>query len=113
MKRRVTLGPVEKRLRESFARGVALDLRAGLPDPGDGSGGARWTAERQVRAEHIADLVRGGDAQASSVLSLVGARIVGALDLRHSRMTGPLILEDCYFDEPPDLTEANAVSVCF
>jgi hypothetical protein len=113
MKRRVTLGPVEKRLRESFARGVALDLRAGLPDPGDVSGGARWTAERQVRADLIADLVRGGDAQANSVLSLVGARIVGALDLRHARMTGPLILEDCYFDEPPDLTEANAVSVCF
>lgn len=113
MKGRAVPGSADERLRESFARGAALDLRTGPPDPGDVSGGSGWAAERQVRAELIAELASRGDAQASSVLSLAGARIVGALDLRHARITGPLILRDCYFDEPPDLTEANAVSVCF
>lgn len=103
----------EEDLKKSFARGKALDLRAGQRDPGDLAAGGGWPAERQVRAEVITELLRQGDDQAGSVLSVTGARIVGSLDLQHARIKSSLILRDCYFDEPPDLSEAHAVSVCF
>ncbi len=46
-------------------------------------------------------------------INLVGARIVGQLDLRHARIRYPMVLKDCYFDEPVDLSHADAVFVSF
>lgn len=115
MKKRMSPGGAEERLRAAFARGEVLDLRTGDPDHDDPSGGAGWTAERQVRADVITGLLCGSTGPASqriAVLSLAGARVIGRLDLRHARIEHPLVMKNCYFDEPADFSEARAVSIC-
>lgn len=111
-KKRAGSRVAEDRLRASFARNEALDLRTGHQDSDDPSGGMEWTAERQIRADVVAELARAGNDHGTSALSLTGVRIVGALNVGHAQITKPLIMKDCYFDEPADFSEARAVSVC-
>lgn len=111
IKKRAGSRLAEGRLRSSFARNETLDLRTGHRDSDDPSGGTDWTTERQIRAEVIAELARGGNDHVTSALSLAGVRIVGALNVAHAQITKPLIMKDCYFDEPMDFSEARAVSV--
>lgn len=111
MSGRAAARPAEEHLRKSFAEGKVLDLRTGQRNRDDLAAEASWPTGRQIRADIVMDLLR-GDGQAGSVMSVAGARIVGTLDLQHARVNSSLILRDCYFDEPPDLSEARAVSVC-
>jgi len=115
MKKRMNPGGADKRLRAAFARGEILDLRTGHPDRDDPSGGAVWAAERQVRADVIAGLICAGTGsvpQRIAALSIAGARIIGRLDLCYARIEHALVMKDCYFDEPADFSEAQAVSIC-
>jgi hypothetical protein len=41
-------------------------------------------------------------------LRLIGARVEGALDLRHTQVVRPLIAECCYFSEPIDISGSQA-----
>ncbi|RSM60393.1 hypothetical protein DMH04_54165 [Kibdelosporangium aridum] len=42
---------------------------------------------------------------------LRGVRVVGSLDLESATLLRPLLLQDCYFDQPLILHEANALAV--
>ena len=44
-------------------------------------------------------------------LHVRGARITGALLLRHGTVQVPVLFEDCLFDEPLDLSHARAKSL--
>jgi hypothetical protein len=115
MKKRMSPGGADERLRAAFARGEVLDLRTGRPDHDDPSGGTGWAAERQVRADVITGLLCAGTGSAPlriAVLSLAGARVIGRLDLRHARIGHLLVMKNCYFDEPADFSGAQAVSIC-
>jgi hypothetical protein len=112
IKKRAGSKVAEERLRAAFTRNEALDLRTGHRDQDDPSGGMDWTPERQVRADVIAELARGGNDHGTSALTLAGVRIVGAFELRHATITKALIMKDCYFDETADFSEASAVSLC-
>ena len=98
-----------------LAAGTIADMRArdaGLDDPACGkqTGGEN----RTVRAELLAGLLtteqvlRGGRPRA---VKLYGARITGPLTLEARTLTCPLLLQDCYIDEPADLSEATAPSI--
>jgi len=112
MKGRMGSWAAEGRLKRAFLRHDTLDLRTehqGQDDPADGAG---WTTGRQVRADFIAGLIREGNGGKGPALSLAGARVVGALDLRNSRVDRPLIMKGCYFDEPINLSGSSAVAIC-
>lgn len=112
VKKRADPRVAEERMRTAFLHNEMLDLCTGLQDQDDPSGGMRWTAERQIRADVIAELARQRSDRGGSALRLAGVRIVGALDLRYAQITKPLIMRDCYFDQPVDLSGACTVSVC-
>jgi hypothetical protein len=108
MNKRMSPGGADERLRAAFARGEILDLRTGRPEHDDPSDGTGWTAERQVRADVITGLLCAGTGSAPqpiAALSLAGARVTGRLDLRHARIVHPLVMKNCYFDEPADFPE--------
>ena len=60
-------------------------------------------AGRQIRAELLVDLLTGTrlpDGKPPRAVKLRGARITGSLDLEAATLTCPLLLQDCYIDEP-------------
>jgi hypothetical protein len=91
------LNPAEKALWQAFPSGTPVDLRTG--DGGD----------TIVRAEVIATLLRGdrrAEAGQPCGIRLLGATVNGLLDLTYSNVTVPLWLEECRFDDIPDMTGA-------
>jgi hypothetical protein len=42
---------------------------------------------------------------------LRGARITGGLDLEGAELTCPILLQDCWFEEPVNLCEARATAI--
>ena len=76
--------------------------------------GATWDIGRQIRAALLAELLTGTSApegQPPRAMKLRGARITGSLDLEASTLACPLLLQDCYFDEPVNLDEATAPAI--
>jgi hypothetical protein len=108
------LNSAERKLLAEVVLGAVIDLRAGRTGLDDPSGGARWGRGRTVRAGLLARLLtgdltpQGGRPQA---VKLRGARITGPLDLEASTIVCPLLLQDCYFDEPADFGEATAPAI--
>lgn len=106
-------GP-ERALRSAYSRGEQVDLRTGDPQADDAEGGHSWPRQRTVRAEAISKLLRGADrlkAGATPAIRLAGARVLGQLDLSCATASAPLLLEDCWLEQPPVLTEATTRSI--
>lgn len=90
------LTEVEKALWDSFATGTAVD-----------AGGAA------VRASLVADLLREEAPGRAAAVHLRGGRVTGRLRLAFAEVTHPLLLEDCDFDEVPDLYWARMSHTSF
>ncbi|MEU7598064.1 hypothetical protein AB0B79_34320 [Streptomyces sp. NPDC039022] len=109
------LSPPERRLWAAFNEGGQLDLAEGRDARTDVQRATEWGPERRVRAAALTALVRcvreasGG----ATALGLSGARITGALCLRHLRAEESLFLENCSFDEPVDIAHAELLSLSF
>lgn len=76
-------------------------------DGGTADAGPAWTADRQIPASAIYDLlVRPGERLRAIVL--IGLRITGRLNLEAIEWSVPLIAHKCYFDAPINLAGATA-----
>ena len=107
------LSSAEKRLLGCVESGEPFDLRTGS-ESDDVSHAMTWPKERCVRAEVLASLLlRMGSPMSSnlSVLSLSGARITGRMTLTGASIPVTLVIEECYFDEAPDLADARTRSL--
>ncbi len=107
------LTAAERRVLE--ASGTLVDLREGKPDIDDPARGRHWDAERTVRASFLRDLLvrasQQGPSGITGALQLRGARVIGALDLEHQELPCPVLLQDCSFAEPVNLSQARAADV--
>jgi len=104
----------EHELLAAAIAGTIIDLRAGDTEPDNPGLGATWGAERHIRADLLAALLTGtasSHGKPPRAIKLRGARIIGTLNLEAANLTCPLLLEDCYIDEPVNLTEATAPSI--
>lgn len=107
------LTPAEERLQAAFSQGDPLDLgdahTGGEADrslPGDG--------RRLVRASFLRELLLSETSPPKGrvrQLSLSGADVHGALDLRFATIDFPIRLEHCRFDGPVTISEAQLRSV--
>lgn len=97
----------ERLLRAAVVTGDTVDLR-GRPGSAGSSGGVT------VRAEFIAALLLNapeGRSPRVPAVRLVGARILGELNLTHGELLHPLMLRACDFSEPIVLDYAVAQSI--
>jgi hypothetical protein len=104
------LSAPEKALWSGFPRGTQLDLSMGEPDADDPGCGHSWGDTRVIRAEVITALLLGvqpGEAGYNPVIWLRGARIVGQLSLPFADVHTTMLLENCYFEQRPDLYFAS------
>jgi hypothetical protein len=87
-----------------------VDLRCGDEPADDPGTGGDWGHGRTVRAEVVAALLLGaqaGEAGYTPGVSLIGARVAGVLRARFAEVRVPLLLEQCFFEESPDLYWAS------
>jgi uncharacterized protein YjbI with pentapeptide repeats len=104
---------LEQQLRQAIVTGELVDRRTGQAEADDPAQGATWKQQRTVRAELLAELLiqhREGSPRPRA-LRLAGARITGVLDLEGAELVCPLLLRECWFDEPLTLAEAQAAAV--
>lgn len=108
------LKSAERKLQTAVITGILVDLRAGEAGLDDPSGGAGWGDDRAVGAQMLAGLLtgdttpQGGRPQA---VKLRGARITGSLNLEAAEVACPLILQDCYVEEPVNLSGASSRAI--
>ncbi|MDX6330639.1 MAG: hypothetical protein QOI83_3022 [Streptomycetaceae bacterium] len=106
------LTPTERQIRDAFARGEEVDLRAGDPEVDDPANSADWGPARTVRAAVLALLLLGGGPGAPvpgrvPALRLTGVRVYGGLDLDYSEIPYRLTFKGCYFADPISLYGAR------
>ena len=100
----------EKRLWEAFPSGKKVDLCVCGVDENDPKSSRVWGPERSIRASVIAELLMGHNHQSagrSAGVHLVGAHIVGMIDLDHAEFQCHLRLKACRVSEPIRLYDAH------
>jgi hypothetical protein len=108
------LSVAERELSHATALGTLVDLQVGAPERDDPERGLSWGPERMVRAELLFGLLTGERPPIGGrprAVKLRGARITDTLDLAATELVCPLLLSDCYFDQPINLNEASAPAV--
>jgi hypothetical protein len=108
------LSAVERKLLPAATIGMLVDLHVGDAELDNPVQGGAWGTTRTVRAEVLADLLTGTrytGAGRPRALKLGGARITGSLDLEGATLACPLLLRDCHFDEPVNLSDATAPAI--
>lgn len=108
------LSAAERKLLPAATTGMLVELQDGDAELDNPARGGTWGAGRTVRAEVLADLLTGTlntDAGPPRAIKLRGARITGPLDLEGATLACPLLLRDCYFDEPVNLSDATAPAI--
>ena len=108
------LSATERNLLCNAVTGSLTDLQVGDAELDDPANGATWDAGRQVRAELLIELLRGTrrhDGTTARAVKLQGAHITGSLDLEAAAITCPLLLDQCYIDEPVNFDEATASAI--
>jgi hypothetical protein len=109
-----SLSAAERRLWAAFAAGRTVDLRAGQGADGQAGRDADDQPRPVVRAEVIIALAiqaRPAAASQVSAVRLVGADIIGDLDLAHADVAVPLTLRGCRFQRPVALDYACTRSI--
>ncbi|MEU2760893.1 oxidoreductase [Streptomyces sp. NPDC007027] len=104
----------ERELWDAFPDGRRVDLRTGVPDDDRVTEGGQWGSGRTVRAAVIAALLSGVNAVqpgAAACVRLVGARIIGCLDLSDVELGQALRIEECWFEKAPTLHGASARTI--
>jgi hypothetical protein len=104
---------LEDELREAILTGKLVDRRTGHREHDDPMRGAEWDARRTVAATLLADVLTlaSNGARRPRALRLAGVRISGVLDLEAATLLCPLLLRDCFFEQPVNLAEAQAPAV--
>src|SRR5688572_23635594 len=100
------LNVAERRLWEAFPYGRVVDLAD--PDDLDPADGARWGAERTVRASVIVALLLGAAEPRPGyvpAIRLRGARITGRVDLLGGDFDCPFIVSGSHFEGRPRFVE--------
>jgi hypothetical protein len=104
----------ERTLWTAFAGGRWVDLRSRDPARDDLGQAGSWGVRRMIRAEVLTALLLGAsqpEAGQAPAIRLRGARITGRLDLMGAVIIYPLVLEHCWFDEPPRFVEATTKTI--
>jgi hypothetical protein len=100
------LSDSEKRVRTDFLAGGRTSFAVGDPAADDPALGATWGPERTVRAEFLRKLIdEAGERRAP--LRLVGARVVGPLELEYLELGYSLSFNGCHFDHDIDLHDTR------
>lgn len=97
------LTETERQVRHDVLQGLAVCLG---PEDDVGNGGS-WEADRAVRAEVLAELLTDVPTGAQRALRLRGARITGHLRLSAMVVQRPMVIEECWFDNPIELDDAR------
>ena len=104
----------ERKALAGSVKGAITDLRTGTAEADDPATGTEWGVARRIRAGLLIELLtaqRHLDGRPARAVKLIGARITGSLDLEAVSLTCPLLLQDCYIDEPVNLDEATAPAI--
>ncbi|MER7258814.1 oxidoreductase [Streptomyces parvus] len=106
--------PPERELWDAFPEGRPVDFRTGVPGDDGVAEGGQWGSGRTVRAAVIVALMQGANpAQPGDMagLRLAGARISGCLDLSDAQLGQALRIEECWFEDPPNLHGASTRTI--
>jgi hypothetical protein len=105
----------ERIVYEAFRRGEPADVRCGDAVIDDTSAASQWSADRDIRAEVIAEIVLGSTNASSGIARLLvrGFRVTGCLELSNSRLDCPVQFDSCVFEHGVSLLEAKTRSVRF
>jgi len=101
----------EKRLVDAARTGALVDLCTGVSDVDAVANAPSWSANRVVRAEVLARLLKGDTRLHNGrprAVKLRGALVTGELDLEAVSLVCPLLLQDCHVDEVINLRDAQA-----
>ncbi len=104
----------ETKLIAAAARGDHADFRTGDEDEDDPANAENWGEERNLRAEVIFALLVEGRADwpvHPQGVHVIGANIVGSLDLSGAELAAPVYLIGCRLAAPLDLRDCRAKSV--
>ncbi|MGI5233475.1 hypothetical protein [Actinoallomurus sp. CA-142502] len=102
----------ERRIVSATRTGTLVDLSVGDAEHDDPANGALWDGTRTVRAELLIELLTAeGTSGRPRAIKVRGARILGPLDLEACGLACPLLLRDCYIDDPINLDEATAPAI--
>jgi hypothetical protein len=108
------MSQAERRLQRAVVSAEPVDLRTRRLEQDDVTHGREWPRDRCIRANVLAAILL-ESSQVSTrtipVLRLAGARITGSLELIGANLAKTLWLEKCYFEEPPDLTDARTRTI--
>ncbi|GAA2035473.1 oxidoreductase [Catenulispora yoronensis] len=100
------LSDSEKRVRNDFLNGARTTFTARDPALDDIAHGASWGPDRTIRADFLKKLIEEvGERRAP--LRVVGARIVGPVELEYLELGYSLSFSSCYFDEEIDLHDTR------
>lgn len=108
------LNTAEQRLWEAFPHGDTVVYASGAAEVDDPSNGTDWGPERTIRASVIAALALGAskaEPGRTAGVRIVGARIVGQLELRHGIVDVPLTLRRCRVEGTIRVDEAVTRSI--
>lgn len=108
------LSEAEQLVWAAFATGRLVDFGTGDPAEDDPANGFDWDPHRQVRAEVIADLLRGAlspEPDYAGRIWLRCARITGLIDLQDAEVKHVLRLERCHVIGGADLTDASGRTI--
>jgi hypothetical protein len=98
----------EGKVLEASKTGAIVDLRTGNPDLDIPAEGHNWSAERQVRARLLCEVLGGLLDWKPHAIKLAGACITGSLDLEELSVVCPLMLYRCFLEEGVGFNEVEA-----
>jgi hypothetical protein len=108
------LTEAERRLWEAFPYGDTVEYLSGDPDLDDPARAAEWDESRTIRAAVIAALALGARRPVrgrTAGVRVIGARVVGQIELRHGRVEVPLTLRRCRIEDTLRFDEAVTKSI--
>lgn len=108
------LSETEKRLQHYAVSGGTLNLLTGASESDDVERALAWPQERCVRAEVLASCLLGVPEDAhvgTQMFRLRGARITGRLMLAGANIIKAFVLDHCYLEEAPNISDARTRSI--
>jgi len=108
------LTAAERRLWEAFPYGDTVEYLSGDSELDDPARAAEWDESRTIRAAVIAALALGARRPVrgrTAGVRIIGARVVGQIELRHGRIDVPLTLRRCRIEDTLRFDEAVTKSI--
>jgi hypothetical protein len=108
------LSEAEQRLWEAFPYGDTVNYSSGDSALDDPARAAEWGPDRTIQAKVICALLLGARAPIpgrTAGVRVVGARVVGQMELRHGRIDVPLTLRHSWIEDTVRMDESVAMSI--